>query len=269
MALAVHPRQLSLLAAVAAQGLRLEVERFPLSSDGLSSQCQCLDWAQVYESGLAECGAGLEHLGLAFEAGSGSSSQCLHKLSRPTTLASAWGDSALCNHAELRKLDTELCRSFPSVSNSSFFRSQWHNYCMKANEHAQPSVSLSWCYVSSECDKLNMGTRINERVSWKMCNLDQDKFLGSLDIPQLCAQQKMMRPDAKQRGGCRLAALKAYQQVQGTLDEAILQDPTLQERGHSPVFSLDLARKVAVVQHGPKRWELHSDWHQHRCVGGC
>mmetsp|Transcript_36614 Transcript_36614/g.85198 ORF Transcript_36614/g.85198 Transcript_36614/m.85198 type:complete len:263 (+) Transcript_36614:61-849(+) len=249
--------------AVAVSAIRLD-ER-----SSANPKCQCLDFSEVYASGLAVCGMALELLPLAFEPKL--KMECQPKLSDLASVTSTLDSDARCGREALRKLDLDNCASFPDVPHSSFFENQRHRYCVKVSDSILPSSKLYsqfWCYVSSECDQLNHGARINNNVSWKVCNSREDAFLGDLDPPTLCSLQDLIRPAGSGRGGCRLAALKAYDMGGGTIDKAIEHDPRILQPTHRPLYWAG-ADYTAVVQHGRKRWAIFWDWKQETCVQGC
>lgn len=250
-----------------------------------ASACECLDFASVYESGKAYCGSGLEHVRvavrpeLAFPAAAAYSKMCLSPVSKAKDLATLWravNQPGICSwRNSLAKMDVEDCHDFPGIQNSSFYQHQRHSYCIKASQYAEHSSfmhSASWCYVSAECSNLNGGVRINSQVSWKTCVEGQDKFMGELSVPDLCALQDTLAPQGKYLGGCQMAAFKAFDMGSGQWQTALAADPTLLETSRRPIYWKDEKKDAAVVQQHGKRWEIYGDCRDgsdYKCVSGC
>lgn len=243
----------------------------------LASTCECLDYASVYESGKAQCGMGLELMRLAvkpemlFPDAAAFAKECLPTVSRAADLGSLWRavqNEGTCSWKTLSKMDVEDCNDFPGIQNSSFYKHQRHSYCMKASQYADASSYLhtaSWCYVSSECQSLNGGARINDQVSWKACVEGQDKMLADLSVPDLCRLEDMLHPAGALYGGCQLAAFKAYPMVQSARQQA-------KASSDRPTYFKDEKKDAAVVRQAGQRWEVYGDLRDgsdFKCVSGC
>jgi len=116
---------------------------FALKAHIASDACKCRSFHDVYKKGDAKCGDGLE-------AGDNLEDGC--KLSDGQEIA--------------------------------WYLVQNHSYCIRhggseSGAGEPDSVRATWCYVSSECQKLNGGKAVNGHVSAKYCT-DEDPKLGDL-----------------------------------------------------------------------------------------
>eukprot|EP00408_Alexandrium_pacificum_P017848 CAMPEP_0171193606 /NCGR_PEP_ID=MMETSP0790-20130122/20466_1 /TAXON_ID=2925 /ORGANISM="Alexandrium catenella, Strain OF101" /LENGTH=277 /DNA_ID=CAMNT_0011658789 /DNA_START=49 /DNA_END=882 /DNA_ORIENTATION=- len=260
--------------ALAASALRVEQH-----GRAMDPACECLDFATVYGSGKAQCGMGLELVRLASRPDitiPGPAAKfmimCLPGIKRAKSLPALWkalNRKGVCHWQQVAKMDTEDCRDFPGYPNSSFYLHQRHSYCIKASNYADSSSFLhgaSWCYVSSRCQDLHGGARINDAVSFKPCWEDQDKFLGALSVPDLCKLQDSLNPAGRLIGGCQAAALKAYPMGSGSLPSQPVgpKEPTR--------FWGDMKKDAVVVQQHGRRYEIYGDLRDgsdYKCVSGC
>lgn len=143
----------------------------------LAESCTCLSWRKTFNKGKASCGDAFEF---------------------PTI--SQW------NHAENGHL-TDVNANFPSTAEEwmtssdkkagweplhseycdSFFLKMPGNTCVKVasdNDDTQ-WYGKSWCYVSSECQNLNGGVKVNNVVSAKFCTEDEDEVLSEKSPKEL------------------------------------------------------------------------------------
>jgi len=252
---------------------------------GVDPACECLDFAAVYESGKAQCGMGLELTRLATRPdplapqAAEYARKCVPQVQSATDLAGVWqamNREGECNWQNIAKMDVEDCGNFPGIPNSSWYPHQRHSYCVKASNYAEPSSFLhkaSWCYVSSQCQSLNGGARINDGVSWKACQEDQDKFLGEFEVPDLCKLEDMLHPIGRGIGGCQMAAFKAYPMATGSWQASLaLNFFGLQTFGNSTRYWKDDRLDAAVVQQHGRRYEVYGDLRDgtdYKCVSGC
>lgn len=293
---------MSMARALRALGLALAVDalRMDIESDEARGACKCLKFADVYEKKLAECGMGLEQGSLAKEppAFMADAKQFMEECTKKTwgarTIGEYWraiNEEGFCSWKTLSKMDPENCNDFPGIPNSSFYRNQRHSYCLKASNFEGPGSFLNdanWCYVSSKCQRLNGGERINDAVSWKSCQKGQDKFLADLDVPKLCELQEKLHPAGKDLGICQMAAFKAYP-ANGGKRPAPGVDPDLPEwavgmppgavkalkskQGKRPATHWkDSEKDAAVVQKDGRVYEIYGslkDGSEFKCVTGC
>mmetsp|Transcript_115552 Transcript_115552/g.359888 ORF Transcript_115552/g.359888 Transcript_115552/m.359888 type:complete len:272 (-) Transcript_115552:668-1483(-) len=245
-----------------------------------NKDCTCLNWAQVYRSGIAQCGEGLELLGLALNpqvsmAGPAFSRECGHQftdVSNMDELMRTLHAPGRCGEDSLRNMDFQECNDDYKSVNTSFFRFQEHDLCVKAAPMALPKSPLhstNWCYVSSKCRRLNGGVKVNDNVSVKTCTLGIDKFLGDLPVRDLCGLQNNMRPQALGHGSCLSAAFKAYNRGAGLWQDVLKKQPGFKNPKIRATFWKDPTADRAVVQQGTKRWEIFWDWKEENCIGGC
>mmetsp|Transcript_27565 Transcript_27565/g.62743 ORF Transcript_27565/g.62743 Transcript_27565/m.62743 type:complete len:243 (-) Transcript_27565:111-839(-) len=119
----------------------------------VDKSCACKNWQEVYDTGLAKCGDGME-------------------------LQSVWNDAS--------KDEEFLCRDQPGAVNSSFFAKQDHEYCINAEMALRPNTKVlsqkgyAWCYVSPSCHELGVGKKVNSGISWKACTT-KETSLSSLE----------------------------------------------------------------------------------------
>lgn len=117
------------------------------------SACTCLNWKKTYASGLVKCGHGKEL----------------------TTLS---------HHSDLSHEQV-----FPFVHFETcvdFFERLDHNHCVNTDFHSDGTHS--WCYVSSECSKVDRIFPVSGAdLSWKACSVKEDTALGDHDPLQLFA----------------------------------------------------------------------------------
>lgn len=260
--------------------------RWGQHGQGLDPACKCLDFAAVYESGKAQCGMGLELVRVAtkpemmFPGAKEYAKKCLPKIQSATNMASLWqamNRGGPCTWEQLTGMDVEDCGSFPGIPNSSFYQHQRHSYCMKASNYAEPGSFLhkaSWCYVSAQCRSLNGGARINNAVSWKACQEDQDKFLGELAVPDLCKLEDMLHPAGKTYGGCQMAAFKAYPLSSWGWESSLARQAfALKKAAKQPTrYWKEEKKDAAVVQQHGRRYEIYGDFRDgsdYKCVSGC
>jgi len=119
--------------------------------------CACLKWREVYSSGMARCGEGLEQY----------------------TYSKAVGITNMSNY--------HWCDGV------ALYPRQSDGYCTKVWQASvlPPSPASfadgTWCYVSATCADLHGGGGINSQVSWKSCLRGSDKLLADLRPPELIA----------------------------------------------------------------------------------
>lgn len=116
--------------------------------------CKCLNWKEVFNSGKAKCGMGMEHF-----------RQEDMNLAHRRLISNKWNDG--------------LCDMLYSSLNSTS--------CANANMGEREG---QWCYVKSGCGKLNQGWRIpgNDKkwsMSVKLCTEGQDTMLKDMMPPQM------------------------------------------------------------------------------------
>lgn len=250
-------------------------------------ECECLNFADLYESGQAKCGQGLELTRVTFEPmtmmdfGKRFQQECFPRaleksiLGQLTDVWSLTHQEDNCTWAKLVETDVEDCGDFPMIPNSSWFKHQRHNYCIKAVQYAPAGSafhSTSWCYVSSKCTGLGQGARINDQVSWKTCEEGQDRFLRDLDVPELCGLLGELDPKGKLLGACQLAVYKAYEMGAGVWQKSFLEDEQLLASLKRTTYWKDPANDAAVVFSGNKVYEVYGDlrnWTDFKCVKGC
>jgi len=71
----------------------------------------------------------------------------------------------------------------------NFFKRLDNNFCV----NMAPKKGM-WCYVSPECQELNGGKKVNEQVSYKVCNASQDQMMWKVPTRELvviAAQRKL------------------------------------------------------------------------------
>lgn len=143
--------------------------------------CKCLEWKEVYASGRAVCGEGAE----------------FYMIDGLTNYPLEW--TMEVSNIYGQKLYNALC--------SSFFTKLPATHCVNMNIYslgAQGREAATWCYVSSECKKLNGGAVVADKVtpppapkwltqffykpqlvprniSWKTCEVGADQSLRMMD----------------------------------------------------------------------------------------
>mmetsp|Transcript_2776 Transcript_2776/g.6490 ORF Transcript_2776/g.6490 Transcript_2776/m.6490 type:complete len:248 (-) Transcript_2776:98-841(-) len=120
--------------------------------EGKPGLCACLNWQDVFESGLAQCGDGGE----------------------------------LISQGRNLPADTEFCNAPPNSSLTGFYLNQPHEMCINFEKVSGPRKFLegSWCYVSAACSDLRGGAKLTDKVNWKVCS-GKDAKLSDLSPAQL------------------------------------------------------------------------------------
>uniref|UniRef100_A0A7S1S260 Uncharacterized protein n=1 Tax=Alexandrium catenella TaxID=2925 RepID=A0A7S1S260_ALECA len=60
------------------------------------------------------------------------------------------------------------------------YRDIEENYCLKFDYSSHTVEKFTWCYVPASCGNLQGGRAVNARVSWKVCNAEQDTLMAEL-----------------------------------------------------------------------------------------
>mmetsp|Transcript_62163 Transcript_62163/g.144625 ORF Transcript_62163/g.144625 Transcript_62163/m.144625 type:complete len:239 (-) Transcript_62163:121-837(-) len=131
-----------------------QAEHSQPTEDGTPGTCTCLNWQDVFESGLAQCGDGAE----------------------------------LISTGRNLPADTQFCNSAPNSTETGFYMNQPHEMCINFEKVNGPKKLMegSWCYVSASCSELRGGSKLTEKVNWKLCS-GKDPQLSQLSPAELFA----------------------------------------------------------------------------------
>mmetsp|Transcript_6120 Transcript_6120/g.18173 ORF Transcript_6120/g.18173 Transcript_6120/m.18173 type:complete len:264 (+) Transcript_6120:64-855(+) len=232
-----------------AAGARLsqEVSRRGVGVMGLSlgdsdsrpqENCACMNWRHVYESGLAQCGDG--------------------------------GETVLLPNRQLFR-DREFCRDQNGRIDGAFYPNQDHELCINFEKAHAPHKKYpgSWCYVAATCNKLNLGTRLSNKINFKTCLNDRDGLLSQLP------PSKLFRMAKEHNLNHTLVALMAYSwpEVEGIFPRKpsvrevieLMADKSLRGTGAKTMLSRKAATQTISVQ--GQTWEVKASMAV--CVEGC
>lgn len=152
---------------------------FQRKGQNVTDPCACLNFAEVYRTGMAKCGDGME-------------------LNDPELYETDKNAVPL----PPRLKDGDYCQDWnPPFSKkppgSCFFPKQDHTMCVKTLKAKGPEpkpIPDTWCYVKASCQSLNGGRHVNSLTSLKICG-DSDPKLGDLPPAQLFAMVKAYGTD--------------------------------------------------------------------------
>lgn len=163
---------------VSATLLRKGLRTVKGTSELARDSCACLSWQEVYMMGSAKCGDAFEFPTI---------SQWKHAVNGhlldvnanfPSTAAEWMTSYDKAQGSDV--LDSEYC--------DGMFLKMHGNTCVKvaSDNDATQWYGKSWCYVSSECQNLNGGVRVeNKVVSAKFCIEGEDEMLSEKSPEQL------------------------------------------------------------------------------------
>mmetsp|Transcript_86793 Transcript_86793/g.201963 ORF Transcript_86793/g.201963 Transcript_86793/m.201963 type:complete len:237 (+) Transcript_86793:96-806(+) len=196
--------------------------------------CACLNWQDVFESGLAQCGDGGE----------------------------------LISTGRNLPADKEFCNS---QTGSAFYLNQNHEMCINFEKVSGPRkvIDGSWCYVAASCSELRGGSKLTDKVNWKICS-GKDPQLSKLP------PAKLFEIGHNSGKSLTMMALMAYtwNEVKGLLPRP----PTAKEVVQlvaGEVGLIPVPNKTALTRKQPENtitwkgqtWEVHPT--KALCVEGC
>lgn len=150
------------------------------SADALSSECTCMNWAELYASKAVTCGQGLEMLF--------TSKVAAMQATQPFLAAGSGRRLASQFEFEGQKSVNSTLRNRIC---SQFFQKIDDNRCVNQVKGLGVQYqglwhSGSWCYVSSDCEDLHGGLPVmSTELSWKNCQKDSDISLRELKPGQI------------------------------------------------------------------------------------
>eukprot|EP00747_Dinoflagellata_sp_TGD_P064022 gnl/TRDRNA2_/TRDRNA2_153708_c0_seq1.p1 gnl/TRDRNA2_/TRDRNA2_153708_c0~~gnl/TRDRNA2_/TRDRNA2_153708_c0_seq1.p1 ORF type:complete len:592 (-),score=156.87 gnl/TRDRNA2_/TRDRNA2_153708_c0_seq1:67-1842(-) len=229
-----------------------------LSSVEANDACTCLSFTEAYSRG-ATCGQGFEFYSV---------------LKSPTAVAK--DDPKLMSLKGNTQANDAYC--------TFFYQSIQENYCLNVKE--KPTMEdfkaggldgSSWCYVSSECQQLGLGSAVpGTSLSTKTCTEGEDKLLGNtlpVDIVKLSQERNMNlittfghaylymdRSTKAPEVGAYNQGATAEQQKQQQLDTERFEAEAFAALTNSPRPTMlwpskdDFQRKW--IQYGVQRWQL-------------
>mmetsp|Transcript_69203 Transcript_69203/g.202645 ORF Transcript_69203/g.202645 Transcript_69203/m.202645 type:complete len:224 (+) Transcript_69203:73-744(+) len=193
--------------------------------------CSCLNWKEVYDSGLAKCGDGME-------------------------LSLADNDF---------EKDKDMCRDLPGVPGSAFYANQDHEYCMAMEKTTGPKKMRqgSWCYVSGGCHDIGQGSRASDKLKWRPCTRQDRKIeqLAPSELFELAQKNNKSNMDF---------ALMAYDwaEVRGFFPKPITLQQRLQQAALGLNRTvLTKPSSEHIMKWKDEIWEVHHS--KAVCVEGC